>query len=159
MFLPHQFKKHTVTLITFSFLFLILRISQQTSPSIRPFTLIQDSNQYILCFIEYYVGCCTECKKVHGIINVTFLYLNVVLQILIGFPRNINQEELTYSLGQVIMKPNIMQNYSSGYSHICVFGYQTKRQYIPDQKVVCIPHIHPVHKLFIKAILICYCCS
>ena len=95
----------------------------------------------------------------HGMSNVTFLQLNVVLQIFLRFSWNVIQEELTYFLGQVIMKQNIMQNYSSGYSHICVFGNQTKRKYIPDQKVVCIPHIHPAHKLFIKAILICYCCS
>ena len=57
--------------------------------------------------------------------KVTFLYLNVVLQLFLSFPLNVFQEELTCSLGQVIMKPNIMQNYSSGYSHIFVFGYQT----------------------------------
>ena len=89
--------------------------------------------------------------------NIAFLYLNVEAQRFLSFPRNVIQEELTYSLAQVIMKLNIMQNYSSGYSHICVFGYQTKRQYFPDQKVERIPRIQPALKLFIKLILICYC--
>ena len=62
------------------------------------------------------------------------------------------------TLGQVIMKPNNMQNYSSEYSNICVFGYQTGRQNIPDQKAAGIPRIQPPFKLFIKAILICNCC-
>ena len=91
--------------------------------------------------------------------NVTILYLNVVVQVFLSFPSNVIQEELTYSLGQVIMKPNIMQNYSSGYSHIFVFGYHTKRQHIPHQKVACISHIQPAIKLFIAPILICYCRS
>ena len=91
--------------------------------------------------------------------NVTSLYLNAVVQLFLSFPWNVIQEELTYSLGQIIMKPNIMQNYSSGYSHICVFGYQTKRQYIPHQNVACIPCIQPAIKLFIAPILMCYCCS
>jgi hypothetical protein len=75
--------------------------------------------------------------------NITFLYLNVVVQISLSFPWNVIQEELTYSLGQVIMKPNIMQNHNSGCSHIFVFGYQTKRPYIPHQKVAGIPRIQP----------------
>ena len=91
--------------------------------------------------------------------KVTFLDLNVVVQLFRTFPWNVIQEELTYSLGQVIMKPNIMQNHSSGYSHICVFGYQAKRQDIPDQKVASIPRIQAAIKLFIAPILICYCCS
>jgi len=82
--------------------------------------------------------------------NVTFRYLNVVVQLFLSFPWNVIHEELTHSLGQVIMKPNIMQNYISGHSHTCVFGYQTKRQYTPDQKVDCIPCIQPALKLFIK---------
>jgi len=91
--------------------------------------------------------------------NVTSLYLNVLVQLFLSFPWNVIQEELTYSLGQVIMKPNIMQNYCSGYSHICFFGYQTKRQYIPNQKLACIPRIQPAIKLFIAPIMLCYCCS
>jgi hypothetical protein len=49
-------------------------------------------------------------------------------------------QELTYYLGQVITKPNNMQNYRSENSN---FFFQTGRHKIPDQKVAGNPRIQP----------------
>jgi hypothetical protein len=75
------------------------------------------------------------------------------------FHGNVIQEEPTYFLGQAIMKPNNMQTYSSENYNICVFRYQNGRQIIPHQKVAGIPRTQPALKLFVKEILIHYCCS
>ena len=91
--------------------------------------------------------------------NITFLYLNVANQLFPSFAWNIIQEEVTYSLGQVIMKPNIMQNYSYGYSHIC-FWISDFITIHSRPNVACISCIQQALILFIKAILLCYCyCS